>query len=348
MRSKRKELLMHKVIKGFFLVILPMLLLNAHYSAKAEVLVTGEITSLEKQVVSAPRSDSWQTQIQWMYEEGAIAKQGDLIAVFDSGSIKAQIKQSEERLASEKLLLKKKEFDLQQGIVDAEGQLKVAILEVEKAHIEAEITSQDISKYDQGKNQLALERALLSKIKAEENLAVKKKEREVELEKQALTIIKIEESLAYQKQTLSRSSVVANITGQVSHMMHPWNGEKITPGTMLQQSMQAMLVQGQGAYRVQGWVHEIDVNKIAENDKVSIKLDAYPETTYLGKIESVASQSDKKETWSNSAYHRIFVSFDVQPERKLLPGMSVQVVVEGSVQISGQGSAQVNVQGSPQ
>lgn len=291
------------------------------------VLITGEIASLEKQIVSAPRTDRWQIQIQWMHEEGTIANEGDLIAVFDSGSIKSQIKQSEERLAAEQLVLKKKKLDLQQAVVNAEGQLKIANLEVEKAKINASVVSTDVSKYDKGKYQLDLERALLGKIRAEQNLAVKIKEQELELVKQNITITKIRENLAFQEKTLERASVTAQITGQVTHMMHPWNGEKITAGSMLQQSMKAMLVQGQGSYRVQAWVHEIDVNKISEGDTASLKLDAFPNKKYQGVISSIASQSEKKEMWSNSAYHRLYLSFNEQPEVELLPGMSVQVVV---------------------
>ncbi|MDA8622273.1 HlyD family efflux transporter periplasmic adaptor subunit [Psychrosphaera sp.] len=298
--------------------------------ANAEsVLITGEIASLEKQIVSAPRTDRWQIQIQWMFEEGKIANKGDLIAVFDSGSIKSQIKQSEEQLSSEKLLLKKKELDLEQAVTDAESALAIAELEVEKARIEADITSTDVSKYDKGRYQIALERALLNKIKAEQALIVKKKEQEVEIAKQKISIIKIEERLAYQRQTLKRASVRAEITGQVTHMMHPWHGEKITAGTMLQQSMKAMLVQGKGGYQVQAWVHEIDVNKVKAGSAASLKLDAFPKQNFEGVVQSVASQSEQIANWSNSSYHRIYLKFKQQPNIELLPGMSVQVVVEG-------------------
>ena len=93
------------------LIIILLLSLSLPTDLLAEpVLLTGEIASLEKQIVSAPRTDRWQIQIQWMHEEGTIANEGDLIAVFDSGSIKSQIKQSEERLAAEQLALKKKKI----------------------------------------------------------------------------------------------------------------------------------------------------------------------------------------------------------------------------------------------
>ncbi|WP_196492437.1 HlyD family secretion protein [Psychrosphaera haliotis] len=328
MFNKRKVTQLHQSVR---ITLISSAFLFFPFANAESVLITGEIASLDKQIVSAPRTDRWQVQIQWMFEEGKIANKGDLIAVFDSGSLKSQIKQSEEQLSSEKLLLKKKKLDLEQAVTDAQSALVVAELEVEKARIEAGITSTDVSKYDKGRYQIALERALLNKIKAQQLLLVRKKEQDVEISKQNISITKIEERLAYQYQTLDRTSVKAEITGQVTHAMHPWHGEKITAGTMLQQSMKAMLVQGKGGYQVQAWVHEIDVNKVQAGNVASLRLDAYPNQKLEGQVVSVASQSEKRENWSNSSYHRMYLEFKQQPSAELLPGMSVQVVVEGDV-----------------
>ena len=176
MFNKRKVTQLHQSVRT---TLISSAFLFLPFANAESVLITGEIASLDKQIVSAPRTDRWQVQIQWMFEEGKIANKGDLIAVFDSGSLKSQIKQSEEQLSSEKLLLKKKKLDLEQAVTDAQSALVVAELEVEKARIEAGITSTDVSKYDKGRYQIALERALLNKIKAQQLLLIRKKEQEL-------------------------------------------------------------------------------------------------------------------------------------------------------------------------
>ena len=136
--------------------------------ANSPILITGQITSAKQQVITAPKTSRWQIQVQWMLEEGKVAQVGDLVTVFDSGSIQTQIQQDEERLESELLVLEKQTLDLEQAVIEAKGNLDVAILEVEKARIEAEITSAEVSKYDKGQYQVTLERALFNKIKAEQ------------------------------------------------------------------------------------------------------------------------------------------------------------------------------------
>lgn len=304
------------------------------------LLFTGQISSSKQQLVSAPMTDRWQIQVQWMAEEGTIAKQGDLIVLFDAGSVKNQIQQNQEQLASQRLQLEKQTVALKQAVVVAEGKLAIAMLEVEKAEIEATIQSSDVSNYDKGRYKLALEKALVQKIKAEEELKVKQKEQWVGLEKQKIEITKIEETLAQLERTLERTTVKAQIEGQVSYMMHPWMRTKITAGTTVQQSMQVMLVQGSGDYLVKAWIHEIDVNKVSEGQAATVSLDAYQGQAFEATIVKVASQSEAKTEWSDSNYHEVQLKFTQQPSLNLLPGMSARVMVELDSDVARQESVQ--------
>lgn len=306
---------------------MPLVILSSSIQAEP-LLITGQISSSEQQIVTAPLTDRWQIQVQWLMEEGKIANKGDLIAAFDSSGTKTQIKQGEESLATAKLRLKQSDIELKQALIEAQGKLDIAKLELERAQIEATLDSIEISSYEKGQYQLAYERAIFAKVKAEQEVNVKRQEYESGIAKQKIEIIKVEENLAYQKKMLERVSVKAKVKGPVSHMFHPWNGEKITAGTLVQQSMRILSVQGEGSYQVNAWVHEVDVNKLSVGDLTQLSLDAFPNELYQGRISSIASQSESKEAWSESAYHLITVDFDRQPEQQLLPGMSVRVVVD--------------------
>ena len=180
--------------------LINFLLLGISGVSHAEpMLITGQISSAEKQVITAPKTDRWQIQVQWLLEEGTIAQKGDLIAVFDAGNIQSQIKQNQEALATANLVLKQKKVELQQAVTEAQGALDVANLEVEKASIEAAVTSVEVSEYDRGQYKLTYERAVFDKIKAQQALELKQQELLTEVEKQKIEITKIEEDLAFSK-----------------------------------------------------------------------------------------------------------------------------------------------------
>ncbi|MDU0352711.1 hypothetical protein RS130_01185 [Paraglaciecola aquimarina] len=294
--------------------------------AKQVNLLTGIVESAESQLVTAPKSDNWQVQIQWMADEGTIVNKGDLVVVFDSGGIQAEVEQSEEQLEMEKLELLQIKMKLQQAVTEAEGRLKLAKIMVDKTQIQASIPDGEISAYEKGKHVIAYEKALVEKIKAQESYKLRLEEQKVGIQKQKIEIIKLEESIAYKTGQLSNMSVTAKVTGPVSYMMHPHTHEKVAAGTNVQVSWKVLMVQAQSSYQVKTWVHEIDAARIDfANTDILLSLDAFPGMKYTGKILGMSSQAEQKNEWSNSAYYGLALGFNEQVQNKIYPGMSVRV-----------------------
>jgi multidrug efflux pump subunit AcrA (membrane-fusion protein) len=293
---------------------------------KTLLLLTGEVSSAHSQTVTAPKSEGWQIQIQWLAEEGSIVQEGDLIAVFDSGGIQTQLEENEENLQTQKLELIKTEMDLTQAVTEAEGRLRLALISVKKARIEANIPDGEISHYEKGKFVIAFERALLEKIKAEEGLKLRGAERDTGIQKQKIEIIKLEEKIAYQKGQIDKLSVKARVNGPVSHVMHPWMQQKIAAGTNVEPAWEVVRVQAQSSYQVTSWVHEIDAAKLdLQEANLYLILDAYPKQRYKGKILSMTSQAEQRNQWSDSAYYRLEIAFDEAVQQQIFPGMSVRI-----------------------
>lgn len=310
-------------------LLISMIMLCCSPNVLADVpplILTGKLSSSNVQTVTAPRTDRWQIQVQWMIEEGSVVKPGDVITVFDSGSVDTQLEQNEDNLATQQLSLKTETMTLDQAVRDAEAALKVADLQVEKARIEASIQTNDISDYDKGQYKLALERALVEQFKAQQALQQKQSERATSLEKAQIEIVKLEETIEYQRYLLTRLQVKANISGVVSHMYHPWNNEKITAGTTLRAAMKVMEVQDTSGFNIDAWVHEIDADRIQAGQQAIVTLDAYPQQQFSATVATIVSQPAKKSGWGDSAYYQLQLAFESLPRQKLLPGMSVRVV----------------------
>lgn len=320
----------------YFLSAIGVIVSSSGFATEQEfpLIMTGKISSSNVQVVSAPRTDRWNIQIQWMIEEGSVVQPGDTIAVFDSGSVDAQLEQNEDALNTQQLELKSTRAELEQAVTDARSALQIADLEVEKARIEANIESNDVSEYDKGQYKIALERALVEQFKAQQALEKQLTAKKNALAKQQIEITKLEENIEYQRYQLTRLKVLATINGVVSHMYHPWTNEKITAGTSLQPAMKVMEIQDIEGFKIDAWVHEIDADQVSLNQSAMITLDAYPGHHYQALVSHQVSQPEKKAGWGDSAYYQLELTFVEMPEEKLLPGMSVRVVLNEKQELS--------------
>lgn len=303
------------------------LLSSVNIANASELLLTGKVSSSAKQVVNAPQSSRWQIQIQWMEEEGEIVNKGDVIAVFDGSNEQSRLDQNIETLERQVLELEQLKMEQERKVSEAEGSLKLAIMRVDRAKIEASVPASDVSKYDKGQYDLALQRALLEQVKAEEALQRALKERSTELQKKNIDNQKVEEEIAYLEGLLKKMNVTATLSGPVSYAMHPWTQQKIAAGNNLQPSWKVMDVQASSDFQIETWIHEIDAVDLQEDTVVELVIDAYPEQSFKGEIESISSQSEKKSQWSKSAYFPAIIRFIEEPDLKLLPGMSVRVHV---------------------
>lgn len=292
------------------------------------MLLTGKISSSQKQIITAPRGDRWNIQIQWMEEEGKVAQKGQPVLLFDGTNEQDRLEQNKERLETLTLELTQLEMQLKQAVTEAEGRLEVARLQVEKAKIEASVPETELSQYDKGLYDLALQRSLMELIKAEEALGLAQQELETGLQKKQIDILKVEEDTAFLRQQLAKMRVVAELSGPISYAMHPWNGEKLAAGMNVQVSWNVMDVQSLEGLRIESWLHEMDAEHLQVGQAVELTLDAFPGRRFNGKVAVISSQAEKKQDWSRSIYFPVIIEFDATPDVALMPGMSVRVVAK--------------------
>jgi multidrug resistance efflux pump len=298
------------------------------YAKASDLLLTGQISSSAKQMVNAPQASRWQIQIQWMEEEGKIVEKGSPVVTFDGASEQASLTQNQENLDRLKLELEQLIIEQEQRVVDAEGQLKVAEMRVEQARIEASVPASEVAAYDKGQYELALQRAMLEQVKAQEAAQRARQEKQAELTKKRLDIVKTTEEIAYLEDILSKLNVIAQITGPVTYAIHPWFGEKVSAGMNVRPSWAVLDVQSTSDFQIETWVHEIDAVDLSEDTAVTIVLDAYPNKSYTGRIARLSKQSERKPQWSKSAYFPAVIEFEEMPKVDLLPGMSVRLEID--------------------
>jgi multidrug resistance efflux pump len=252
-------------------------------------------------------------QIEWIEDEGKIVQKGEFVVIFDGASSQAQLIQNQENLDRFELELKQQEIEQAQKVIDAEGRLKVAQMRVEKARIEASVSASEVSALDKAQYELAFQRATLEQVKSYEALSAAEQEQKAEITKKRVDILRSKEEIAYLTDILSQLTVVAEVTGPVTHAIHPWFGRKIAAGMNVRPSWKVLDVQSISNFQIDTWIHEIDAVGLTENSQVTVILDAYPGTQYKGTIINLSKQSEKKVQWSKSAYFPAVVRFDETP-----------------------------------
>ncbi len=294
-------------------------------ASEAPLILSGKVSSAAKQIVNAPRSSSWQIQIQWMAEEGDIVEQGQPVVVFDGAATQAQLEQNRERLETLQLEFTQQQMRLEQAVTEAQGRLNVAQMRTAKARIPVAIVSDTINAYQRGQNELALERALMEQGKAREAVTEAKQQLTAGMEKKRIDILQVEDEINYLEGLMEKLNVTAQHTGSVSYALHPWYGSKLRSGMNVQQSWKVLDVQASTNLQVEAYVHEIDALRLTVGDKVKLTFDAFAQQQFAGTIQAIASQAEKNPLLSNASYFPVTITFDTLPERDLYIGMSVRV-----------------------
>lgn len=307
--------------------LLGLLSFNVALEAE-EILLTGIVSSSAKQIVNAPKTSRWQSTIQWLAKEGEIVNKGELVAVFDGAIEQSQLSQNEETIERLELELAQMKLEQAQQLIDAIGRLKLAKMRVDKAKIEASVPDTEVSKFEKGQFELALQRALLEQVKAEDALARTKKESESNLQKKQLDILKTKEQITYLSELIKRMNIRAEHTGPVNYAMHPWYGTKISAGSNVNASWKVLDVQAIEDFQIETWVHEVDAVDLNKNAEVALFFDAYPNIKISGQIKKISTQAEKYPQWSKSSYFPMVISFKSEIPFKLMPGMSVRVEIK--------------------
>lgn len=301
--------------------------LTSSVEAEELLLLTGKISSAQKQIVTAPKTGRWQIQIQWMEEEGTVVDEGDPIVTFDGSTLQSQLDINIERAESVELELKQTKMDLEQALLEARGNLNVAEMRVEQAKIEANVPEEQVSQYDKGQYELTLQRRYFELFKAQEAMELAEEGLRTGVQKKDLELLKLKEEIAFQQRQLNTMTVTADFSGPVSYAMHPWSGQKLDAGINVQAAWQVMDLQAINDFQIESWVHEIDAPKVEEGEIVDVIFDAYPERRFKARLDFKSTQAEKQQQWSNSVYRPLTFIFPEEPDISLLPGMSVRIEV---------------------
>lgn len=295
------------------------------------VRVHGIVEAVESHTIAAPRLSGQGLNtliITRLVKNGSTVHQGDVLVEFDR---QAQLKNVLDKEAEYKGLVAqigKMQADQaaaraadETELKKAEDALKTAELEVKKNEI--------VSRIDAEKNLENLEEAKATFQQLTETFDLKR-----QAAKADLRILEIQRDRALTAMKWSQSNtekmlVHASMDG-VAVINSMWKGgsmSDVQEGDEVRAGFPFMQVVNPGRMQVRARVNQADIEQLRIGENVHIGLDAYPELSFAGKIESIAAVAQTS-AFSGKA-RTLVVLFSINgTDAKLMPDLSAAVDIE--------------------
>jgi HlyD family secretion protein len=133
-------------------------------------------------------------------------------------------------------------------------------------------------------------------------------------------------SLQEARDNLAKTRLTSPISGRVVRLAVE-EGEVAVPGTFSRETGLLMTVADLSVILAKVQVDETDVVRLAANDSVQVTIDAYPDTTFTGRVTEISHSAKLTATQTASGSNDRAVDFDVEvtldsPPRDIRPDLS--------------------------
>ena len=101
------------------------------------------------------------------------------------------------------------------------------------------------------------------------------------------------------RSSLSKTTIVAPMSGRVTRL-NVEQGETAVPGTFNKDAATLLTISDMGVLETKVKVDETDVARISIGDSAQVQIDAFPDTTFTGKVVEISNNSVKSATATSS------------------------------------------------
>lgn len=288
-----------------------------------EVVETGEIFAMQAIIISAPAM-SWKfgaLKILKLIDDGKDLKKGDTAIIFDGSEVQKAIFDAKAELEIAKAELDRVRAEQEQKIEELEADLKTANIQVEISGINLDLASNE-AEVDKKKIRLDLEKSKISLEKSSKEIVNQKKIQTEEMNQSKLKIRQLENNLEEANATLKNLTVISPSNG-IAILKRNWSTRnKWQVGDQTWSGSGMIDLPDLRQLKIVANVSEIDISKVKLAQPVEIKLDAYSDSAFTGKVISIASLAISKDEKKQKV--KVFpVEVLVKGTSKMLmPGMS--------------------------
>ncbi len=298
------------------------------------VTATGEIEALESTRIMIPdvltdRSVRIrQLTITDLVKEGTVVEKGDYVALLDPAEVEDRIRQSMDNLERLRTNLENALIDSSLVLSDSRDQIRVAQDNVYDQEIKVE-QSKFESKAQQRQAQISLDKAVRNYEQKKRNYIQTRRKHLLNIQRRSDLLKQEEEIYKVLEQLKIDLRITAPSAGLVVYARR--NNQKIKVGSSVSR-WDPLIATLPDLSTLQSVVQikEIDITKIKPQLDVRVKIDAFPNQEFKGKVVRIANVGQEV---SGEFFNTFKVDIEVDPNDKLLlPGMTStnRIVIEST------------------
>ena len=227
----------------------------------ASVTASGQIQPRTKVNVSA---DVTGKIVRLAVKEGDMVKKGQFLLQIDPEQVTAALQRAEAGLASSKAQEAQSRANLLQAQRNYDRQLQIKKQSPELVSVE---------QVEQLKTQTEVSTALL--------------------EAAGFSVAQSIASVRDARQALTRTTIVAPMSGKITRLVVQ-EGETAIMGTLNKDAATLLTISDMSVLETKVKVDETDVARIGKGDSAIIQIDAFPDTTFVGRVVEISNSSVSK------------------------------------------------------
>jgi len=292
------------------------------------VEVTGTLKATLSDTLGPPQMGQWgEYKIARMVPEGSRVAKGDEVLAFDTSEVERQLleRQNERDAAAAEIARRTSDAVLRRrdealGIAECEGAVRKAALTAEGAE---DLTSSLELQKARLDHELEKKRLRHQREKA---IATRKRDQE-DLDTLREKHARAEQRVADAKQAIERMRLRAPRDATVIYLTN-WSGQKKKVGDGVWRGENVLEAAALEEMIALGDVAEGDVSRLSLGQRVTLRLEAHPDTEYTGEVRAIASLVEPPTPESPLRVVRVQIALSTTEPLRMRPGMRFVGTIE--------------------
>jgi multidrug resistance efflux pump len=290
--------------------------------------VEGELQAVESARLGPPQiGDVWNFKISWMAPEGVEVQEGQPVLRFDATQTEQQLRELRAESDAAQKSLEKTQTDLEIERRAIELQLAEAQGRVRRAGLKLDVPAEVTARAELEKARIDRELAELEIGSIESKLRHLEERGRADLAALRDKRDRMRSRVAELEAALESMTVKAPRNGTLIHVAN-WRGEKMKVGDSAWRAARVMEIPDLKRMMAEGEVAEAHVGNLAVGQPVTLRLDAYPDREYSGRVRAIRRAVQRKSRRNPQKVVKLEIDLEATDAERMRPGMRFRGEIE--------------------